>query len=125
MEKLSHKYWWIRMKPQGSKTALLESRTGHQALLPQRPLEILLLYFSFQYRAAVASDSLSLEEKQGTAQYVAYAIGGAVAFHYDLFPPCLGCTFCFAIVYLYGTELPQMESFSNRRNSSVLARSSL
>jgi hypothetical protein len=128
MEKPSHKYWWIDGKTTGIQNGIARVSNWTPGASPKTTGDP-PPYFSFHYRAgssiSIRYQSVLEENNKELHKYVAYAIGGAVAFHYDLFPPCLGCTFWFPIVTCIWYRIaPRWNRSMPKKELKRLARSS-
>jgi hypothetical protein len=113
-------------KPQGSKTALLRVSNWTPGASPPKTTERSTSSTSRSSTgaaAAAADTSLSLEENKELLKYVAYAIGGAVAFRL-IFSAMLGLyVLAFPIVYLYLVQnCPKMESFNAKKELKRVLR---
>jgi hypothetical protein len=113
-------------KPQGSKTALLRVSNWTPGASPPKTTERSSSSTSRSSTgagAAAADTSLSLEENKELLKYVAYAIGGAVAFRL-IFSAMFGLyVLAFPIVYLYLVQnCPKMESFNAKKELKRVLR---
>jgi hypothetical protein len=115
-------------KPQGSKTALLRvSKWSPSASPPKTTARSSSSTSRSSTGAGATSDTsagtLSLEENKELLKYVAYAIGGAVAFRL-IFSAMFGLyVLAFPIVYLYLVQnCPKIESFNAKKELKRVLR---
>jgi hypothetical protein len=114
-------------EPQGSKTALLRVSNWTPGASPPKTTARSFSSTSRSSTGAGAADAntgtLSLEENKELLKYVAYAIGGAVAFRL-IFSAMFGLyVLAFPIVYLYLVQsCPTIESFNAKKELKRVLR---
>jgi hypothetical protein len=113
-------------KPQGSKTALLRVSKWTPSASPLKTTESSSSSWTSRSTSGAAdtnTGTLSLEENKELLKYVAYAIGGAVAFRL-IFSAMFGLyVLAFPIVYLYLVQnCPTIESFNAKKELKRVLR---
>jgi hypothetical protein len=112
-------------KPQGSKTALLRVSKWTPSTSPPKTTERSSTSRSSSGAGVADSNTgtLSLEENKELLKYVAYAIGGALAFRM-IFSAMFGLyVLAFPIVYLYLVQnCPKIESFNAKKELKRVLR---